>query len=136
MCRMHVIDRAWQGTKLLIPASSSCSPSFSIKETKQEETIQKMPRKIKVAAIQIGAVHKWSRREETLARIIKLVEQAAEQGATLAVLPEVAFTTFFPRYPGLDEDPVALDEWFEEGEITTSKNVKVGLRVFPCTFRF
>lgn len=36
---------------------------------------------------------------------------------------ELAFTTFFARYVGLDKDPVEFDKWFEEGDITTSRNV-------------
>lgn len=39
------------------------------------------------------------------------------------VRSELAFTTFFARYVGLDEDPAEFDKWFEQGEITTSKNV-------------
>jgi hypothetical protein len=83
-----------------------------------------MPRLVRVAAAQIGAVHVDSPREETLQRIIKLVEDAAAKGVKLVVLPETAFTTFFPRHVGLDKDPAELDKWYEEGDIATSKNVK------------
>lgn len=82
-----------------------------------------MPRLIKVAAAQIGAVNRTDKREDTLARIIELVEEAAAQDVKLVVLPELAFTTFFARYVGLDKDPVEFDKWFEEGDITTSRNV-------------
>ncbi|KAL8277742.1 hypothetical protein RQP46_009864 [Phenoliferia psychrophenolica] len=82
-----------------------------------------MPRLLKVAAAQVGAVNRTDSREATLDRIIKLVESAAEQGVKLVVLPELALTTFFARYVGLDADPVEFDKWFEEGEITGSKNV-------------
>jgi predicted amidohydrolase len=47
-----------------------------------------MPRRIKVAAAQVGAVHRTTPRAEVLARLIKLVEQAAEQGVKLAVFRE------------------------------------------------
>lgn len=46
-----------------------------------------MPRLIKVAAAQVGAVNRTDRREDTLERIIKLVEDAAAQGVKLVVLP-------------------------------------------------
>jgi predicted amidohydrolase len=83
-----------------------------------------MPRVIRVAAAQVGAVHVDSPREETLKRIIKLVEDAAAKGVKLVVLPETALTTFFPRHVGLDKDPKEFDKWYEEGDIVTGKNVK------------
>ncbi|KAI5478106.1 hypothetical protein MNV49_005473 [Pseudohyphozyma bogoriensis] len=86
-----------------------------------------MARKLKVAALQVGAVHRTAKREDTLARIIKLVEEAAALGVKVAVLPELALTTFFARIVGLDDDPAhpeKLDDWYEKGDIRTSKNVK------------
>jgi len=43
--------------------------------------------------------------------LIALVEQGAKDGAQLVVLPELAFTTFFPRYEISDD--VELDQYFE-----------------------
>jgi predicted amidohydrolase len=57
-----------------------------------------MPRIIRIAACQVGATHKSDRREDTLNRLLSLLDNAASQGATLALFPEIAFTTFFPRY--------------------------------------
>ncbi|GFZ52199.1 hypothetical protein JCM24511_09972 [Saitozyma sp. JCM 24511] len=87
-----------------------------------------MPRRIKVAAAQVGAVHRTTPRADVLARLIKLVEQAAEQGVKLAVFPETTFTTFFPRYYIPDE--TELSTYFEletasTGPITRGTNVKV-----------
>ncbi|KAK4705727.1 N-carbamoyl-D-amino-acid hydrolase, partial [Phenoliferia sp. Uapishka_3] len=82
-----------------------------------------MPRFFRVAAAQVGAVNRTDLRSDTLARLIALLESAASQKVELVVFPELAFTTFFPRYAGLDEDQEAFDEWFEEGKITTSRNV-------------
>jgi predicted amidohydrolase len=31
-------------------------------------------------------------------RLLRLLDSAASQGAQLALFPEIAFTTFFPRY--------------------------------------
>ncbi len=69
-----------------------------------------MPRIIRVAGAQMGPTSKAESREHTLARLLRLLEQSASRGATLAVFPELAFTTFFPRWL-LEGD--ALDRCFE-----------------------
>ena len=51
-----------------------------------------------MAAAQMGPNQRADRRGDILARMIGLLERAAAQGATLAVFPELAFTTFFPRW--------------------------------------
>lgn len=81
-----------------------------------------MSRKIKIAAAQVGAVHRTSPRAETLARMIKLLEDAAAQGAEVVLFPETTFTTFFPRY--LLEDEAELESFFEHGDVTTAANTK------------
>ena len=45
-------------------------------------------------------------------RLITLLRTASDRGAELVVFPELALTTFFPRYWYEDGDP-ALDAWFE-----------------------
>ncbi|KXT17662.1 hypothetical protein AC579_9042 [Pseudocercospora musae] len=77
-----------------------------------------MSRSIRVAAAQIGAVHRASARAHTLQRMLKLLETAASQGAQLVLFPETAFTTFFPRY--LIDDQTELDSFFEHGDIRTA----------------
>nr|WP_298799000.1 N-carbamoyl-D-amino-acid hydrolase [uncultured Acetobacter sp.] len=57
-----------------------------------------MSRIIRIAAAQMGPTQRSDDREQTLSRMIKLMESAAAQGATLVVYPELAFTTFFPRW--------------------------------------
>jgi predicted amidohydrolase len=69
-----------------------------------------MSRVIRIAAAQMGPTQKADSRADTLARMVTLLEQAASRGATLAVFPELAFTTFFPRWL-IDGD--ALDVHFE-----------------------
>lgn len=82
-----------------------------------------MPRILKVAAAQVGAVHLKADRSDTLRRMLRLLEEAASRGGRLVVFPETTFTTFFPRH--LFHDQVKLDEFFEHGEdITQSPNVK------------
>ena len=51
-----------------------------------------------VAAAQLGPVQRDHTREQVVARMITLLHQAAEHGAELVVYPELALTTFFPRW--------------------------------------
>jgi predicted amidohydrolase len=69
-------------------------------------------RVLRAAAAQMGPTQKADSREHTLGRMLGLLEQAAAAGATLVVFPELAFTTFFPRW--LVEGD-ALDHYFERG---------------------
>jgi len=66
-----------------------------------------MPRTIRVAAAQMGPTQRADTRAHTLARMIALLETAAAGGARLVVFPELAFTTFFPRWFFADEGELA-----------------------------
>lgn len=85
-----------------------------------------MARKVKVAAAQVGAVHKSSSRESTMQRLLQLLNSAASEGAQLVVFPETTFTTFFPRY--LFDNDEEMESYFEDDaggdSIAQSKNVK------------
>ena len=70
-----------------------------------------MTRILSVAGAQMGPTQRAAPREATLARMIALLEQAAAGGARLVVFPELAFTTFFPRW--LIEDEASLLRYFE-----------------------
>jgi N-carbamoyl-D-amino-acid hydrolase len=69
-------------------------------------------RVLRAAAAQMGPTQKADSREHTLGRMLELLEEAAACGATLVVFPELAFTTFFPRWL-IEGD--ALDHYFERG---------------------
>ncbi|RKL43131.1 hypothetical protein BFJ72_g4544 [Fusarium proliferatum] len=70
-------------------------------------------RLLTVAAAQLGPVKSLSTpRSETLDRMIKLLEQAAEKNVKLVVYPELAFTTFFASY--IIKDPNELAKFFEQ----------------------
>jgi predicted amidohydrolase len=69
-------------------------------------------RVLRAAAAQMGPTQKADSREHMLARMLKLLEEAASGGASLVVFPELAFTTFFPRW--LLEGEM-LDQYFERG---------------------
>ena len=69
-----------------------------------------MTRILRVAGAQTGPIQRADPRPQTLDRLIALLEQAAAQGAKLVVFPELALTTFFPRWPMERQE---LDTWFE-----------------------
>jgi N-carbamoyl-D-amino-acid hydrolase len=69
-------------------------------------------RVLRAAAAQMGPTQKADSREHTLGRMLALLEEAAARGATLVVFPELAFTTFFPRWLIEGE---ALEYYFERG---------------------
>lgn len=68
-------------------------------------------REIVTAALQLGPIQKSDSRADVVARMIELLEQAHKAGATFAVFPELALTTFFPRWYMQDQSEV--DQWFE-----------------------
>ena len=55
-------------------------------------------RRVTVAAAQLGAIQKADSREAVIARMIALMDQAKAKGADFIVYPELALTTFFPRW--------------------------------------
>ncbi|POS78194.1 carbon-nitrogen hydrolase [Diaporthe helianthi] len=69
------------------------------------------PRLLTVAAAQMGPNQLADPREKILGRMLKLLTDAAAQGARLVVFPELALTTFFPRHQ--IDDPVKKVEFFE-----------------------
>jgi N-carbamoyl-D-amino-acid hydrolase len=70
-----------------------------------------MGRVITIAAAQLGPVSRDMPRGAVVDRMITLMEQAARVRATLVVFPELALTTFFPRW-AIDDESV-LDGFFE-----------------------
>lgn len=80
-----------------------------------------MTRTIRIAACQVGAVNTDDPRPKTLARLIKLLEDAASQGAQICLFPEVTFTTFFPRFLIPEAE---LDKWFEHGDVSEQPATK------------
>ncbi|MBI4474351.1 MAG: N-carbamoyl-D-amino-acid hydrolase [Acidobacteria bacterium] len=70
-----------------------------------------MSRHLKVAAAQLGPIHRADTREAVVKRLVTLFREAASSGCRLVVFPELALTTFFPRY--YIEDPKEIDSYFE-----------------------
>ena len=71
-----------------------------------------MSRFVTIAAAQMGPIAKDEARPAVVERLVALLRTAAGRGAQLVVFPELALTTFFPRWWYDDGDP-ALDEWYE-----------------------
>lgn len=69
-----------------------------------------MPRHLTLAVCQTGPVQRQATRAETVGRLVHLLERAARGGAELAVFPEMALTTFFPRWDLLPSD---IDVFYE-----------------------
>lgn len=70
-----------------------------------------MSRYLTLAACQMGPIPRRASRKETVGRLIHLLESAGKAGAELVVFPEMALTTFFPRW--LIEDEAEIDGYFE-----------------------
>ncbi|MBM7070180.1 N-carbamoyl-D-amino-acid hydrolase [Actibacterium sp. 188UL27-1] len=68
-------------------------------------------REIVIGGAQMGAIQTAESREAVVARMIVLLDQAAKAGCDLVVFPELALTTFFPRW--WMEDPAEVASWYE-----------------------
>lgn len=68
-------------------------------------------RVINVAAAQLGPIQRAEGREVVVKRMLALMDEAKSKGADLIVYPELALTTFFPRW--YVEDQAEVDLWFE-----------------------
>jgi len=70
-----------------------------------------MPRIVTVGAAQLGPIAREETRAEVVARLMALMRQAKRAGCDLVVYPELALTTFFPRW--YMEDQREIDAYFE-----------------------
>ncbi|RYX90838.1 MAG: N-carbamoyl-D-amino-acid hydrolase [Bradyrhizobiaceae bacterium] len=68
-------------------------------------------RVINVAAAQLGPIQRAEGRDVVVKRMLALMDEAKGKGADLIVYPELALTTFFPRW--YVEDQAEVDLWFE-----------------------
>ena len=68
-------------------------------------------REIVIGGAQLGAIQKAESRTAVVQRMLVLLEQARQQGCELVVFPELALTTFFPRW--FMEQQEEVDTWFE-----------------------
>jgi predicted amidohydrolase len=71
-----------------------------------------MTRTLTLGAAQLGPVQREHSRKDVVERLLDLLRQGAEHGCDLVVFPELALTTFFPRWYITDE--AELDQWYEQ----------------------
>ena len=70
-----------------------------------------MARHLTVAAAQMGPVQKHHTRSDVVDRLVAMLHRAHSMGAELVVYPELALTTFFPRW--FVDDITQADHWYE-----------------------
>jgi predicted amidohydrolase len=70
-----------------------------------------MKRPFPLAVAQLGPIHLADTRESVVARLIELLREAHGRSAKFVVFPELALTTFFPRYWMTDQ--AEIDRFFE-----------------------
>jgi N-carbamoyl-D-amino-acid hydrolase len=66
---------------------------------------------LRVGGAQMGPIQKTNSRQLVVARMIDLLEQSKAHNCDLVVYPELALTTFFPRWYMTDQ--TEIDTWFE-----------------------
>ena len=70
-----------------------------------------MSRKFILAAAQLGSIGRDETRASAVSRLIAMMREAKQRGARLVVFPELALTSFFPRW--WMEDDAEIARWFE-----------------------
>ncbi|MBJ7397224.1 MAG: N-carbamoyl-D-amino-acid hydrolase [Ilumatobacteraceae bacterium] len=70
-----------------------------------------MSRLLNVAAAQLGPVQRTDDRKSVVARLLELLREAHSKKVELVVFPELALTTFFPRW--FVDDITQADHWYE-----------------------
>lgn len=69
------------------------------------------PRHLGLAVAQMGAVNLADDRRKVVARLLEMLREAKGRNADFVVFPELALTTFFPRYWMSEEE--AVERFFE-----------------------
>ena len=70
-----------------------------------------MARTIMVGGAQLGPIARAESRQSVVARLLELMREAHGRGADVVVFPELALTSFFPRWWMTEQEE--LDSWFE-----------------------
>ena len=69
-------------------------------------------RSFPLAVAQLGPIQPQDTRAQAVARLLEMMKEAAARGAKLVVFPELALTTFFPRYWMSEQE--AVERYFEK----------------------
>src|SRR5258708_2900667 len=78
-----------------------------------------MSRHLKIAAAQLGPLNRSDSRADATKRLVQLLRESHAMGARFVVFPELAFTTFFPRW--WMEDQAEVDARFFEKSIPSKE---------------
>lgn len=70
-----------------------------------------MSRVLEVAVAQLGPIAREESRAQVVERLLALLQQASQKGCNFVVFPELALTTFFPRWYFDNEQE--LDSYYE-----------------------
>jgi len=70
-----------------------------------------VPRMLKAAVAQLGPIHLADSRASVVKRLMAMMREAHASGARFVVFPELALTTFFPRWWMTDQ--AEIDRFFE-----------------------
>ena len=70
-----------------------------------------MARILTIGGAQLGPIQKEHTRKDVVQRLIALLKQASENACDLVVFPELALTTFFPRW--FVDDITTANHWYE-----------------------
>jgi predicted amidohydrolase len=70
-----------------------------------------MTRIVNLASAQMGPIARDEPRASTVKRLLDMMREARGRNAELVVFPELALTSFFPRW--VIEDEAELESWFE-----------------------
>src|SRR5258708_12138118 len=78
-----------------------------------------MSRHLKIAAAQLGPLNRSDSRADATKRLVQLLRESHAMGARFVVFPELAFTTFFPRW--WMDDQAEVDARFFEKSIPSKE---------------
>lgn len=90
-----------------------------------------MSRIVTVGAAQLGPIARNENRAQVVRRLLDLMRKAKDRGCHLVVFPELALTTFFPRW--YMEDQTEVDAFFEtempgsETQVLFDEAAKLGI---------
>ena len=70
-----------------------------------------MSRILTVGGAQLGPVQRDHTRADVVERLLVLLRDGADRGCQLVIFPELALTTFFPRW--YTDVPADIDAWYE-----------------------
>src|SRR5262249_5206066 len=109
------VPRAWPGLSAAKSGISSTRRGFprvsprSTRATSQEGGV--VSRVLRIGGAQMGPIQRAESRQAVVRRMLDLLARAKAEQCDLVVYPELALTTFFPRWHMTDQ--AEIDAWFE-----------------------